>query len=72
VPLDPLASIAAASDIGVTGAAAAWTSGSAYAEHAENIKGEIRAGLHADIAIVDFESATVKATIVGGQTVYPG
>ena len=72
VPLDPHASIAAASDIGVEGAVAAWTSGSAYAEHTENVKGQISEGFLADIAIVDFDSATVKATIVGGQTVYPG
>lgn len=56
----------------MAGAVTAWTSGSAYAEHAENIKGQVREGLLADLAVVDFDSASVKATIVGGRLVYEG
>ncbi len=59
-----------------------WTSGSAYAEHAEHSKGEIRAGLLADVAILDrnigairedeIEGTKVKAAVVGGRIVYEG
>ena len=70
VPLDPLASIAAASDIGRDEAIRAWTWGSAYAEHAEHEKGEVREGMLADLAVVDLERATVLATVVGGRVVY--
>jgi hypothetical protein len=71
VPLDPLASIAAAAkDIGRDEAIRAWTAGSAYAEHAEREKGEVREGFLADLVVVDLEDATVKATVVGGRVVY--
>jgi predicted amidohydrolase YtcJ len=61
-------------------AIAAWTAGSAYAEHAERSKGELRSGMLADIVTLDrdLEAApepelakfTVAATIVGGLVVY--
>ncbi|HET7421791.1 MAG TPA: amidohydrolase [Candidatus Dormibacteraeota bacterium] len=70
VPLDPLASIAAASDIGRDAAIRAWTWGSAYAEHADHEKGEVREGMLADLAVVDLERSTVLATVVGGRVVY--
>jgi predicted amidohydrolase YtcJ len=71
VPLDPFASLAIASqDLSLEEALEAWTSGSAYAEHAETEKGSIRQGMLADIAIVDLDRARVKATIVGGKVVY--
>ncbi|OLB90976.1 MAG: hypothetical protein AUI15_23605 [Actinobacteria bacterium 13_2_20CM_2_66_6] len=73
VPLDPMASIAEAMrDLSLEDAVDAWTAGGAFAEHAESRKGELREGLAADIAIVDFESAQVKATVVGGRLVYEG
>ena len=59
-----------------------WTSGSAYAEHAEHTKGEIRAGLLADLAVLDrnlgairedeIKGTKVTATVVGGRIVYEG
>lgn len=70
VPLDPLASIAAASDIGRDEAIRAWTFGSAYAEHAEQEKGEVREGCLADLAVVDLDESLVRATVVGGRVVY--
>ena len=70
VPLDPLASIAAASDVGRHDAIRAWTSGGAYAEHADPEKGEVREGMLADLAVVDLEDSIVRATIVGGRVVY--
>ncbi|HKW58746.1 MAG TPA: amidohydrolase [Candidatus Dormibacteraeota bacterium] len=71
VPLDPLASIAEARrDLPLEVAVDAWTSGSAYAEHAERSKGALRQGMLADIAVVDFEAGRVKATVVGGRLVY--
>lgn len=71
VPLDPVASIdAAGHDIGRDAAIRAWTSGSAYAEHAEHEKGEVREGYLADLAVIDLEDSTVKATVVGGRVVY--
>ncbi|TMD97437.1 MAG: hypothetical protein E6I72_06445 [Chloroflexi bacterium] len=73
VPLDPMASIAEARrDLSLEDAVDAWTAGGTFAEHAESRKGELREGLAADIAIVDFESAQVKATVVGGRLVYEG
>ena len=72
VPLDPFASLACASDLSQDEAIAAWTAGSAYAEHTETEKGEIREGMLADIAVVDLESNSVKATIVGGRVVHEG
>ena len=70
VPLEPLASIGAASDIGRDAAIAAWTSGGAYAEHAETEKGEVREGMLADLTVVDLDRSTVAATVVGGRLVY--
>jgi len=70
VPLDPLSSVQAASDIGLREAIKAWTSGSAYAEHSETNKGELREGMLADIAVVDLDSQEVHATVVGGRVVY--
>lgn len=61
-------------------ALAAWTAGSAHAEHAERSKGELREGMLADVAVLDrdLEAAPeavlatcgVAATIVGGRVVY--
>ena len=58
----------------------AWTSGSAYAEHAERLKGRLREGMIADIAVVDRDlektrpeevaQAKVEATVVGGRLVF--
>lgn len=73
VPLDPFASITEARhDLPFEVAVDAWTSGGAFAEHAEMKKGSIREGLLADLAVVDFEAAGVKATVVGGRVVYEG
>jgi predicted amidohydrolase YtcJ len=64
----------------VADAVAAWTSGSAYAERSEPVKGHLRKGMLADIAILDrdlmaapiSELADIKvaATVVGGGVVY--
>lgn len=71
VPLDPFASLARATrDLSRDQAIEAWTSGSAYAEHAEDHKGTLREGMDADVAVVDLERSTVTATIVGGRVVY--
>ena len=70
VPIDPFASLACASGLSRDEALAAWTHGSAYAEHADAEKGEIREGMLADIAVVDLERESVQATIVGGRIVY--
>ena len=71
VPLDPLASIEIASrDIGEDAAITAWTSGSAYAEHTEREKGEVREGMLADLTVVDLERSVIKTTVVGGRVVY--
>jgi predicted amidohydrolase YtcJ len=61
-------------------AVAAWTSGAAYAEHAERRKGSLEVGMLADIAVLDRDLATtppaeiasikVEATAVGGRLVY--
>jgi predicted amidohydrolase YtcJ len=66
----------------VAEALAAWTFGGAYAEHAEDQKGTLAAGMLADIAVVDRDilalptselgSLKVTATIVGGRVVYEG
>lgn len=58
----------------------AWTSGSAYAEHAEGVKGTLREGMLADIAVLDRDLAAidrselaafeVTATVAGGRVVY--
>ncbi len=63
-------------------ALAGWTSGSAYAEHAEQSRGELRVGMLADIAVLDRDLShadptqiatfQVKATVVGGRVVYEG
>jgi len=71
VPLDPFASIAEARrDMSLEDAVAAWTAGSSFAEHAEAGKGDLRVGMLADVAVVDFDSAAVRATVVGGRVVY--
>jgi predicted amidohydrolase YtcJ len=81
VYLDPFASVAEAlKTLSLVDAVAAWTSGAAYAEHAEGSKGELRAGLLADIAVLDRDLARtptdeitqtkVEATVVGGRLVY--
>jgi len=85
VPLDPFAGISIATAthrqrLDLAHAVEAWTSGSAYAEHADGIKGELRAGMLADIAVLDRDlasapaadlgSAAVRATIVGGRVAY--
>jgi predicted amidohydrolase YtcJ len=61
-------------------ALAAWTSGSAYAEHSDDVKGSLSEGMLADLAILDRDvsatprselgSLNVTATIVGGRVVY--
>jgi len=58
----------------------AWTSGSAYAELAEQIKGRLQPGMLADIAVLDRDLANtapdeiaqtkVEATVVGGRLVF--
>ena len=85
VPLDPFAAISMATArhrqrLGLAQAIGAWTSGSAYAERAEGIKGELREGMLADIVVVDRDlesppagdlgSAKVVATVVGGRVVH--
>jgi hypothetical protein len=71
VPLEPFASLALATqDLTADQAISAWTSGGAYAEHAEGEKGEIRAGMLADIAVADLDEPRVRATVVGGAVVY--
>ncbi|HEX9099553.1 MAG TPA: amidohydrolase [Candidatus Dormibacteraeota bacterium] len=61
-------------------AVAAWTSGAAYAEHREHLKGRLEVGMLADIAVLDRDLATtpaseiastkVEATAVGGRLVH--
>jgi predicted amidohydrolase YtcJ len=61
-------------------AVAAWTWGAAYAEHMEHEKGALRAGMLADIAVLDRDILAmpadelarikVEATVVGGRLVY--
>ncbi len=85
VPLDPFAGISIATvrhreKLELAQAVEAWTSGSAYAEHADGLKGNLRVGMLADIAMLDRDLAStaahdigavrVTATIVGGKPVY--
>ena len=71
VPLDPFASLRFATrDLTLDEAVNAWTSGSAYAEHMDREKGEVREGMLADLAVVDLERSVVMTTIVGGRVVY--
>jgi predicted amidohydrolase YtcJ len=86
VPIDPFASLQIATEehaaqrIGIEQAVAAWTVGSAYAEHMENEKGALQTGMLADIAVLDRDLAStptaelahikVEATVVGGRLVY--
>jgi predicted amidohydrolase YtcJ len=61
-------------------AVAAWTSGSAFAEHTEQSKGALEVGMLADVAVLDRDLAgtppkeiatiTIEATAVGGRLVY--
>jgi predicted amidohydrolase YtcJ len=70
----------AAQRIGMEQAVGAWTSGAAYAEHMENEKGTLQAGMLADITVLDRDLALtpsgelaemkVEATVVGGRLVY--
>ena len=71
VPLDPFASLRMAMrTLTLDEAMSAWTSGSAYAEHRDTEKGEVREGMLADLAVVDLERSAVRATVVGGRVVY--
>lgn len=86
VPIDPFASLQIATEehaaqrIGIEQAVAAWTVGSAYAEHMENEKGALQTGMLADITVLDRDLAStptaelahvkVEATVVGGRLVY--
>ncbi len=81
VPLDPFASLfEATKTLSLEEAVAGWTSGAAYAEDAETIKGALREGMLADIAVLDRDlsrtsheelaQAKVEATAVGGRLVY--
>lgn len=71
VPIDPFTSLRMATrDLTVEEAINAWTSGSAYAEHRNGEKGEVREGMLADLAVVDLERSVVIATVVGGRVVY--
>lgn len=68
--------------LSVAEAVAGWTSGSAYAEHAELSRGALRVGMLADVAVLDRDlsesdpsqiaTLEVKATVVGGRVVYGG
>ena len=81
VPLDPFASLfEATKTLSLEEAVAGWTSGAAHAEHAETIKGALREGMLADIAMLDRDISSaqpdeivqikVEATAVGGRLVY--
>lgn len=72
VPLDPFASLrmATAGGLSLDHAVEVWTSGSAYAEHMEDEKGEVREGCLADLVVADLERSTVAVTIAGGRIVY--
>ena len=81
VALDPFASLAEAMrTLTLDEALAAWTSGAAYAEHAEHEKGGVRAGMLADLAVLDRDLTVasreevartkVEATVVNGRLVY--
>ncbi len=64
----------------LTAAVDAWTAGAAFAEHAEAAKGTIRAGMAADIAVLDRDldaaapadlgAIAVRLTVVGGRPVH--
>jgi len=66
--------------LGIAQAVEAWTSGSAYAEHAEHVKGRLREGMLADIAVLDRDLETtptdevaqtkVEATVLDGRLVF--
>jgi predicted amidohydrolase YtcJ len=66
--------------LGLSQSVEAWTSGSAYAEHAEDVKGRLREGMLGDIAVLDRDlaqtppdevaQAKVEATVVGGRLVF--
>jgi predicted amidohydrolase YtcJ len=59
-----------------------YTVAGAYATFEENIKGQIKAGMLADVTILEQDPRTVdpvalselkvSATIIGGETVYAG
>ncbi|HEV2218468.1 MAG TPA: amidohydrolase [Candidatus Dormibacteraeota bacterium] len=81
VPLDPFASLfEATATLSLEEAVAGWTSGAAYAEHSESVKGALREGMFADIVVLDrdlgrtprdeFPQVKVEATAVGGRLVY--
>ena len=81
VPLDPFASLFEATrTLSLEQAVAGWTSGAAYAEHAEAVKGVLREGMLADIAVLDRDlrraqpdeiaQTKVEATALGGRLVY--
>ena len=81
VPLDPFASLfEATKTLSLEEAVAGWTSGAAYAEHAETIKGVLREGMLADVVVLDRDLSRtprdeltqmrVEATAVGGRLVY--
>jgi predicted amidohydrolase YtcJ len=81
VPLDPFASVFEATKaLSLEEAVAGWTSGAAYAEHAETIKGALREEMLADIAVLNRDISRaqpeeiahikVEATAVGGRLVY--
>lgn len=75
VPLDPMRSLGVATTapgerLELDEAVGAWTSGSAYAEHREHEKGRLRAGMLADVAVVDLDRGLVRATVVGGRVVF--
>jgi len=71
VPEDPFASLTEAEKtLSRDDAIAAWTSGAAYAEHAESFKGTLREGMLADIAVLDRDMKKVEATAAGGRLVY--
>lgn len=79
---DPRAGWLPEQKLSLAQAVAGWTSGSAYAEHAEESRGALRIGMLADIAVVDRDLSTlpvaeiaalrVTATVVGGRVVYEG
>lgn len=66
--------------IGVADAIKAWTLGSAFASHEDNVKGTIEAGKLADFVVLNENPLTVPSekikdvlvqrTVVGGKTVY--
>ena len=81
VPLHPFASLVEATKtLTLEEAVAGWTTGAAYAEHAETIKGALREGMLADIAVLNCDisltqpdeiaQTRVEATAVGGRLVF--